>query len=155
MSSQISLTAAQAQSGISQDLRNNIYSALLSYGGIRNIESTLDETFRTTGFHDALKAYITDLLRSGQATTAEEARNMAMAKIQESMRDAPKPLTNGANVSSSGGSVNGDGGDEVDLRIPNEAITKGVKSIQAELRKVCDITYDDHDHDHDHDHDKS
>ena len=82
MSQSISVSTTQAQSGISQDLRNNIYSALLSGDGIRNIESTLDESLRVSGFKDALRAYITDLFRSGQATTCEEARNLAMQKIR-------------------------------------------------------------------------
>lgn len=140
-SQQISLTTEQAKAGISQDLRNNIYSALLSYGGIRNIESTLDETLRATGFHDNLKAYITDLLRSGQATTCEEARDMAMAKIQEQMRAKDHKGTNGHAVN---GNANGDSSsDDLDLRIPKQAITKGVKSIQTELKKVCEMTYED------------
>lgn len=137
---QVPVTTEQAKDGISHELRNNIYSALLSYGGIRNIESTLDETLRATGFRDNLRAYITDLLRSGQVTTAEEARDMAMAKIQEQMRNQDPKATNGH---AANGSANGDSSDDIDLRIPKEAINKGSKSIQAELKKVCEITYED------------
>jgi hypothetical protein len=141
MSAQIPITTTQASSGISPDLRNNIYSALLSHGGIRTIESVLDETLRSTGFHDALKAYITEILRSGQATTAEQARNLAMAKIHEQMRADGGAKTNGA-VNGNGTSTNGEV-EELDLRIPKEAVRKGTKTIMRELEKVCEITYED------------
>lgn len=139
MASSQQISTEQAKAGISPELRNNIYSLLLSYGGIRNIEGTLDETLRQTGFHDNLKAYLTELLRSGQATTCEEARDMAMAKIQEQMRNKDSK-TNGHAVN---GSANGDSSEELDLRLPKEAVSKGVKSIEAELKKVVEITYED------------
>jgi hypothetical protein len=139
MSQSINVTTTQAQSGISQDLRNNIYSALLSGDGIRNIESTLDESLRASGFKDALRAYITHLFRSGQATTCEEARNLAMQKIREQTRGLDGQ-TNGTN-----GTTNGDGenGEDVDLKIPKSAIDAGAKTVMKELDKVCDITYED------------
>jgi hypothetical protein len=142
MSQSINVTTTQAQSGISQDLRNNIYSALLSGDGIRNIESTLDESLRASGFKDALRAYITDLFRSGQATTCEEARNLAMQKIREQTRGLADQ-TNGANGTN--GMTNGDGenGEDVDLKIPKAAIDAGAKTVMKELEKVCDITYED------------
>jgi hypothetical protein len=142
MSQSINVTTTQAQSGISQDLRNNIYSALLSGDGIRNIESTLDESLRASGFKDALRVYITDLFRSGQATTCEEARNLAMQKIREQTRRLPDQ-TNGANGTN--GTTNGEGenGEHVDLKIPKAAIDAGAKTVMKELEKVCDITYED------------
>lgn len=137
------MTTDQAQSGISQDLRNNIYSALLSDGGIRNIESTLDEQLRASGFKDELKRYITDLFRSGQATTADEARNLAMERIREQMgstsTDSHSNGTTQANGLSNGVAEDGD----YKLRIPDEAVKEGTKTVMRELEKVCDITYDD------------
>lgn len=139
----IPITTQQAQSGISRDLRNNIYSTLLSGPGIRNIEATLDESLRSSGFKDALRAYITELFRSGQATTCEEARNLAMQRIREQMRDGGKQSTNGTQDDH----VNGEGAQEdaleVDLRIPKAAIDAGAKSVIKELEKVCEITYED------------
>ncbi|USP81931.1 hypothetical protein yc1106_09205 [Curvularia clavata] len=139
----IPITTQQAQSGISRDLRNNIYSALLSGPGIRNIEATLDESLRSSGFKDALRAYITELFRSGQATTCEEARNLAMQRIREQMRDGGKQSTNGTQDDH----VNGEGAQEdgldFDLRIPKAAIDAGAKSVMKELEKVCEITYED------------
>ncbi|KAG9190970.1 hypothetical protein G6011_09058 [Alternaria panax] len=142
MSQSISLTTTQAQSGISQHLRNNIYSALLSGDGIRNIESTLDESLRASGFKDALRAYITDLFRSGQATTCEEARDLAMHKIREQTRGlaADSNEANGTNGTTNG---NGEIGDDVDLKIPKSAIDAGAKTVMKELSKVCEITFED------------
>ena len=139
MSQSINVTTTQAQSGISQDLRNNIYSALLSGDGIRNIESTLDESLRASGFKDDLRAYITDLFRSGQATTCEEARNLAMQKIREQTRGLGED-SNGVNGTTN---ANGESGEEVDLKIPKSAIDAGAKTVMKELEKVCDITYED------------
>ncbi|CAG5182804.1 uncharacterized protein ALTATR162_LOCUS10343 [Alternaria atra] len=142
MSQSINVTTSQAQSGISQDLRNNIYSALLSGDGIRNIESTLDESLRASGFKDALRAYITDLFRSGQATTCEEARNLAMQKIREQTRGLGDE-SNGVNGTNGTTNGNGENRDEVDLKIPKSAIDAGAKTVMKELEKVCDITYED------------
>jgi len=139
MTDPISITTTQAQSGISQDLRNNIYSALLSGDGIRNIESTLDESLRATGFKDQLRAYITHLFRSGQATTCEEARNLAMQKIREQTRG----LSGHANANGSDTNGHGETADQIDLKIPNVAIDAGAKTVMKELEKVCEITYED------------
>ncbi|KAJ4362428.1 hypothetical protein N0V83_010521 [Neocucurbitaria cava] len=137
----VSMTTDQAQSGISQELRNNIYSALLSYGGIRNIESTLDEVLRREGFKDELRRYITYLFRSGQATSAEQARDLAMEKIREAMQSSKtNGTTNGTNGTSNG---TVDGSEDYNLRIPHEAIKAGTRSVQEELDKVCDITCED------------
>ena len=137
----IPITTQQAQSGISRDLRNNIYSALLSGPGIRNIEATLDESLRSSGFKDALRAYITELFRSGQATTCEEARNLAMQRIRDQMRDGGKQGTNGTQDDHGEGAQ--DDALEYDLRIPKTAIDAGAKTVMKELEKICEITYED------------
>ena len=94
---------------------------------------------RVSGFKDALRAYITDLFRSGQATTCEEARNLAMQKIREQTRGLGED-SNGVNGTTN---ANGESGEEVDLKIPKSAIDAGAKTVMKELEKVCDITYED------------
>lgn len=146
MSDTIPITTQQAQSGISRDLRNNIYSALLSGPGIRNIEATLDEQLRSTGFKDALRAYITELFRSGQATTCEEARNLAMQRIREHTRDldgSAKSSSNGSGGDEKQANGDGDDGIDINLKIPKTAIDAGAKTVMKELEKVCEITYED------------
>jgi hypothetical protein len=137
----IQMDASEAQNHISLDLRNNIYSALLSGGGIRNIEGTLDRQLAESGFKDELRRYVTDLFRSGQATTVEEARTLAMEKIKLQQRgeDDQSNGTNGVN------GVNGTHTEDqkYELKIPKKAIVEGTKSVRKELEKVCDITEED------------
>jgi hypothetical protein len=134
----INVTISEAENRMSQDLRNNIYSALLSGDGIRNIEGTLDRQLAESGFKDELRRYITDLFRSGQATTALEARALAMAKIREQMQG-------GTDDDDQPNGVNGTNGEEqkYNLKIPTKAVVEGTKTVRKELEKVCEITEDD------------
>ena len=129
------LSPDQAHAAVPQDIRNAIYSALLSGDGIRNIEATLDHHLQTSGFKAALRAYMTDLFRSGQATTAVEARDMAMARIRAHLQQQHA-------ASSDANGPASDAPHDVDLSIPPLAIKEGTKSVRAELEKVVDITYD-------------
>jgi hypothetical protein len=137
----VTMGLAEAQNGISLELRNNIYSALLSGDGIRNIEGALDRQLAESGFKDELRRFVTDLLRSGQASTADEAKKLAMEKIRRQMQsdDDQDNDTNGTN------GLNGANGDEqkYDLKIPNKAIVEGTKAVRKELEKVCEITEED------------
>lgn len=137
----VAMSADEAQPPISQDLRNNIYSALLAGQGIRNIEAVLDEHLAASGFKDNLKNYITDLFRSGQATTAEEARTMAMARIKEQIRAGQSNgASNGTNGTTNG---NGDALDDIDLTFPKNAVRDGTKIVMKELERVCEVNYPD------------
>lgn len=132
----ITLVTSEAQNHLSRELRNNIYGALLSGEGIRNIEATLDRQLAESGFKDELRRYVTDLFRSGQAATVEEARVLAMDKIREQSRES-----NGTN------GVHGTNGNHVDsaeydLKIPNKAVVEGTKTVRKELEKVCEINED-------------
>jgi hypothetical protein len=131
----VALSASEANNHISLELRNNIYSALLSGDGIRNIEGTLDRQLAESGFKDELRRYVTDLFRSSQATTVDEARALVMAKIKQQMQ-GEDDQSNGAN------GLNGANGEDqkYDLKIPNKAIVEGTKGVRKELEKVCDIT---------------
>lgn len=129
----IPLTATQA-SALPSTLRNTIYSTLLSNGGIRTIESTLTQLLQTSGFQAALRAYITDLFRTGQATTAGEAFELAMARIRECMADD-------AAAAAVNGSVDGDDAerDRIVLRVPEEVVREGSRVVKRELEKVVVI----------------
>lgn len=144
----ITLPPTEATPPISPELRNNIYSALLSGPGIRNIESTLDRHLAESGFKDELRRYVTDLFRSGQATSAEEARNLAIDLIKAQLRgdDATAgEMTNGTATNGSANGVNGSGDDaaqKYDLKVCEKAITEGARTVRRELEKVCEITED-------------
>jgi len=134
----VTLVTSEAQNHISRELRNNIYSALLSGDGIRNIEGTLDRQLAESGFKDELRRYVTDLFRSGQATTVDEAKVLAMDKIRQQMADEQANGSNGVN------GTNGNHADDskYDLKIPHKAVVEGTKTVRRELEKVCDITED-------------
>jgi hypothetical protein len=129
----ITMSPSEAQDHVSPELRNHIYSALLSGDGIRNIEGTLDRQLAESGFKDELRRYVTDIFRSGQATTAEEARSLAMEMIKQ-QSSGGEGLTNGTN------GTNGNHTDEYDLKIPQKAVVEGTKTVRRELEKVCEIT---------------
>jgi hypothetical protein len=88
-----------------------------------------------------LRRYVTDLFRSGEATTVDEARALAMEKIRQQQRgeDDESNGKNGVN------GTNGNHADEqkYDLKIPKKAIVEGAKTVRKELEKVCDITEED------------
>lgn len=118
-------------------MRNNIYSTLLSTGGIRNIESALIQLLQTSGFQQQLRDYITDLFRTGQATTANEAYELAMARIRECMAAGERET--GRN------GVNGDGDgvvEPLDLRLPSEVVREGSRVVKRELERVVVIQTD-------------
>ncbi|OSS44684.1 hypothetical protein B5807_10583 [Epicoccum nigrum] len=126
------MSAGQA-SALPSSLRNSIYSTLLSTGGIRNIESALVQLLQTSGFQYHLRVYITDLFRTGQATTANEAYDLAMARIRECMAEGERETGRSG--------VNGDDGEVEagDLRLPSEVVREGSRVVKRELERVVVI----------------
>lgn len=121
-------------------LRNAIYSSLLSSGGIRTIESTLTQALQTSGFQATLRAYITDLFRTGQATTAPEAYALAMERIRVCMAEDEGSGGSGKGEGNGNG-VNGSGieGDGVDLRVPEQVVREGGRVVRREVERVVEI----------------
>lgn len=134
----VTLVTSEAQNHLSRDLRNNIYSALLSGDGIRNIEGTLDRQLAESGFKDELRRYVTELFRTGQATTVEEARVLAMDRIKQQTQEEQSNGTNGVN----GTNGNYVDSSDYDLKIPRKAVVEGTKTVRKELEKVCEINED-------------
>ncbi|KAF2190246.1 hypothetical protein K469DRAFT_723092 [Zopfia rhizophila CBS 207.26] len=136
MSNPISLSSSQASSQIPTHLRNNIYSALLSSGGIPAIQSTLTHELQASGWTTNLRSYITQLLRTGECTTVGEVMERVMSEAQlGGHSQKSNGMTNGVN------GVNGyKETEEVNLRIPERAVREGVRVVRRELEKVCDIT---------------
>lgn len=138
--SRTALSPTAAQSPLSARTRNEIYSSLLSGNGVRNIEQTLTHELQRSGWLSDLKAYITQLLRTGECTTLDE----VMARVLDKVETADK--SNGVNGNGVHG-VNGVNGhdkeaEDVDLRIPDKVIREGTKTIRRELENVCEITDD-------------
>lgn len=124
----IPMTPAQA-SALPSSLRNSIYSTLLSSGGIRTIESSLTQLLQSTGFQAALRAYITDLFRTGQATTANEAFHLAMTRIKECMAERGE----GENGNDTEREKERELGD---LRLPDVVVREGSRVVKRELERV-------------------
>ncbi|KAF2658862.1 hypothetical protein K491DRAFT_592276 [Lophiostoma macrostomum CBS 122681] len=140
----VAVTPGQAQSSISQDTRNELLSALLSNGGINNIESNLTHNLQRSGWLHSLREYVSELFRSGECTTVDEAMAKVKAKILQDSAPKANGTTNGVNgVNGTNGNTHGD--DYVNLAIPNQAIRDGIKTIKKELHKVCEITSEDAD----------
>ncbi|KAF2252182.1 hypothetical protein BU26DRAFT_252618 [Trematosphaeria pertusa] len=136
----ISMTSTQAHNTLPDELRNALYSQLLSGNGIRNIEGNLTHEMQATGFMANLKGYITHLYRSGQCTTHSEAMTLVTEKIRhDTQAKKSNGVTNGVN------GINGHSkeNDEYDLSLPDRVIREGVKTVRMELNEVCDITYPD------------
>ncbi|KAK3067209.1 hypothetical protein LTR53_016050 [Teratosphaeriaceae sp. CCFEE 6253] len=104
-------SATSAQNPTTQ---SQISTALLSNGGIKRIQETLQQRLDEDGWSQALREYTIKLFRSGEATTYDEALNKVMAKIR-----------------ASGGS------DGVDLRVPESAKVGGAEAVKRELERVC------------------
>jgi hypothetical protein len=66
---------------LSPTTRNQIYSAILSGPGIVNIDAKLTHELQRSGWLANLKEYITQLLRTGEATTIDE----IVLKVKEKM----------------------------------------------------------------------
>lgn len=123
----VPLTPAQS-TALPSPLRNSIYSALLSSGSIRTIESTLTQLLQQTGFQAALRAYITDLFRTGQATTAGEAFAIAMGRVRECMGES--------------GEGSGEEEGEGELRLPEVVVKEGSRVVRRELERVVVLEMD-------------
>ena|SRR5690242_10213044 len=124
----ISIPPARA-SALPSALRNSIYSALLSSGGIRSIESTLTQLLQSTGFQAQLRAYITDLFRTGQATTARDAYGLAMERVRACMA--------AGTTENSGDSDDKDS--DMELKIPPQVVKEGSRVVRRELERVVMI----------------
>ncbi|KAL1606428.1 hypothetical protein SLS60_003832 [Paraconiothyrium brasiliense] len=131
------MTASQAQEKLPDDVRNDIYAALLSGTGIRNIEETLNHEMQATGFKATLRAYINHLLRVEGVSTFPEILQRVEAKVLHDTQAAKnKDVSNGVN------GVNGHSseGDDYNLALPTSVTKEGAKTVMKELNKVCDIT---------------
>ena len=137
---QVAIPTSQAQNGISQETRNSIMSALLSNGGINNIESSLTHDLQRSGWQDKLNEYVRELFRTGECSTVKQAEAKVKEKIQNDDAFKANGTTNGVNGAN--GTTNGTshGDDEVNLAMPDQAISNGTRAIKKELQKVCVIT---------------
>lgn len=153
----IALTSQQARNALTPDLRNTLYGALVSTNGFSNIETAFKHELQASGWHANLRAYMTQLLRSGECTTYEEVEARVRQKLGLTSVPGGQQQTNGA--SANGTTTNGVNGhgkdkdkdkdaaagasaadDDFDLHIPERAIREMTKVTRQEINKVVDIT---------------
>lgn len=132
------ITAWQANH-ISPELRNELYSALLSGSGINNIEARLTHEMQRSGYLDNLRQYTTELIRSGEAFTYPQILAAVKAKIATD--GCVSGQSNGATNNGTNGVSRGNGHEApegINLRIPDRVITEGTRTVVNELEKVCE-----------------
>jgi len=147
--------SSDPETPLTLDQRNAIYSALISHGGLRNIEEALKHEFQASGYLDDLRTYTNHLLRTGQATSIAELQAKVLEKVREhggpngTARSADSPeKSNGVNGTTTNGTTNGSGSssnahkdpEDYNLAIPRSAIVEGARTVRRELEKVADIT---------------
>ncbi|KAL5459567.1 hypothetical protein PMIN06_002713 [Paraphaeosphaeria minitans] len=131
------MSSSQAQDRLPDRVRNDIYAALLSGSGIRNVEDTLNHQMQATGFKATLKAYINHLLRVEGVATFPEIMAKVEAKVLHDTQAAKnKDAANGVN----GVYGHSGQGDDYNLALPASVSKEGAKTVLKELDKVCDIT---------------
>lgn len=142
----VEISPTQARN-LPPSLRNEFYSLLLANTGICNIEASLTHELQRCGWLDDLKLYIRQLLRSGEATTVDQ----AIVKVREKMGLVDAGYPNGdfaaqpnldAGMNGMNG-VNGHGHDassaKIDLTIPEHAKQRAAQAIRKELVSVCEV----------------
>ncbi len=102
--------------GWNPDFRDQVVLALRDNGGLNRIQSIMRQRLDESGWTEDLKKYITELFRSGKATTYDEAHALVMKR------------------------VNGDEGASAaltpELTIPDDAKLGGAEAVKKELREV-------------------
>ncbi|KAF2838053.1 hypothetical protein M501DRAFT_850530 [Patellaria atrata CBS 101060] len=120
------------------NLHTSLLSALLTAHSIPAIQSALLTSLSQTGWTTNIRAYILELLRSGECGSYNE----LMAKVLEEAVGKQSEDMNGKE-----GRVNGVGNGEAEgetgIRIPEKAVQAGIKAVRQELEKVCDVTFGD------------
>ncbi|WPG98915.1 Hypothetical protein R9X50_00171500 [Acrodontium crateriforme] len=117
-----SVSVSANSSGANPTLQTEITQALLQNGGIGRIQRTLQQRLDEAGWTEALRNYATELFRSGEATTYDE----AVAKVMQAIKSGAQ-AANGATVA------------VPDLRIPEDAKESGATAVRKELDEILDF----------------
>ncbi|KAF2489635.1 hypothetical protein BU16DRAFT_566742 [Lophium mytilinum] len=123
-------------------IQNALYSALMTSRSIPTIQATLTHELQASGWTTNLRAYIQQLLRSGECATYNE----VMARLMEETRVQKSGRENGVNGHANG-VVNGVDGnaerprsvEEGGILIPERAVREGVRVVRRELEKVVEV----------------
>lgn len=113
--------------------------ALITHNSIPLIQATLLHELQASGWTASLRAYITQLMRSGECTRYEELMDRVLEKAMAGIvEDKGRDRNGTANGMNGSGKKEGDDG----LRIPDKAIREGIRVVKMELAKVCEVVED-------------
>ncbi|KAF2138677.1 uncharacterized protein K452DRAFT_192864, partial [Aplosporella prunicola CBS 121167] len=111
-------------------------SALLSTNSIPRIQQALQQALQESGWSNNLRAYILQLLRSGECTTYDD----VMRRVLDETRHPDKSAAD-ADGAANGDSKNGDSKlDKPDIKVPEKAVREGIRAVRREVETVCDVT---------------
>ncbi|KAF2809085.1 uncharacterized protein BDZ99DRAFT_521549 [Mytilinidion resinicola] len=141
MPSTTTLPSTAATAPLPPVVQNALYSALMTSRSIPTIQATLTHELQASGWTTNLRAYIQQLLRSGECATYNE----VMAKLMEETRvrkDYQNGVVNGNGVGNGNANGNGEGGRTVEeggILIPEKAVREGVRVVRRELERVLEV----------------
>lgn len=102
--------------GWEPDFRDQVVLALRDNGGLNRIQATMRQHLDESGWIEDLKKYVTELYRSGKASTYDEALALVNQRMKED-DESSAALT-------------------PDLTIPDDAKLGGAEAVKKELRGV-------------------
>jgi len=131
-------------------LRHDLQSALARERAVPVILQALNTECQKAGWHDAVKARIMQMLKSGNYETRQEvvraivreARGLPEEEEEEKEEeDGFGGMKDKGRVDDAGNGTEGFGGGEVpiDIKIPKKATMEGVKVVRDALEKVVEI----------------
>ena len=141
---------------LSQDLQDDLTTALLSSGAIPRISQSMTHELQLAGWTTNLREYVQQLLRSGECTTYNE----IMARVLAEVRSSPNtngPTSNGINgkkktahgIAATNSATNGNSdsmagksGEDYGVRVSENAVKEGIKAVRKELETICELPPD-------------
>jgi hypothetical protein len=113
-------------------------SALLSANSVPRIESALAQALSESGWTANLRAYITQLVRSGECVSYADVMKRVMQVVQQAEGEvggvgSTKVLVNGGMAEREGPG----------MALPVAVLKEGVRAVRGEVEKVCDLRVDD------------
>lgn len=138
----VSLTAKSSYTTDDQ-LATDLRAALVANNSIPTIQETLHNELQRTGWSSNLRAYLIQLMRSGECTNYDQ----LMARVlHESLNgiNGPDKIARGP-AAANAAAANAAHSTEEDpgLRIPDTVKDTAVKIVHAEIAKIADIDAND------------
>lgn len=115
---------------------NDLRTALVSNNAIPTIQESLHNELQRTGWSTNLRAYVTQLMRSGECTNYDELMQKVLNEAQNGT-SGPEKKSNGVSTGSSNASA------EPGLKIPDSVLDRGIKVVEKEIKKVVVIEGED------------